>query len=427
MRMEGQSRRGRDADYEEFLALRKHVRKLQQGTPLLLNTLGGQDDLQICAFQISQDLQTLMWRECEGNGSSKRLPLSSIASVKEISVPKNGTGGEGHFALQVRLREDQHVPNVPKTFELICTSKDDLEAWQHGLLFLMGDQNGDESPSTKAPETKLKDKEELCERLQQENNMLKEMIKRKDATIAELLRDSKSIKTESTSRESDEHLQFREVAILRRKNKRLQNELKSKQHTISGLLKLVERLSQQADETSAQETAEEEPEICPKQVIEVIEAKADDVPSRPSMATGTTAAVTRTSRPAAAAPAAPAPQMQPPEEAKDGDDDAGIFGGELAALADKLQMLERAAAAATQGVAAVSSFQPPPRNGAAGAAAGSNGMAVGPGRGPKSTKALEVLQREFNALEEKKRLVQHLAHTLEPEPSDSEDDGFPLR
>jgi len=63
-------------------------------------------------------------------------------------------------------------------------------------------------------------------------------------------------------------------------------------------------------------------------------------------------------------------------------------------------MLERAAAAATQGVAAVSSFQPPPRNGAAGAAAGSNGMAVGPGRGPKSTKALEVLQREFNALEE---------------------------
>ena len=47
---------GRDADYEEFLALRKHVRKLQQGTPLLLNTLGGQDDLQICslAWKISR-------------------------------------------------------------------------------------------------------------------------------------------------------------------------------------------------------------------------------------------------------------------------------------------------------------------------------------------------------------------------------------
>ena len=37
----------RDADYEEFLALRKHVRKLQQGTPLLLNSLGGEDNPQI--------------------------------------------------------------------------------------------------------------------------------------------------------------------------------------------------------------------------------------------------------------------------------------------------------------------------------------------------------------------------------------------
>ena len=37
----------------------------------------------------------------------------------------------------------------------------------------------------------------------------------------------------------------------------LRSELKSKQHTISGLLKLVERLSQ--DETSAQETAEAGP------------------------------------------------------------------------------------------------------------------------------------------------------------------------
>lgn len=406
----------RDADYEDFLALRKHVRKLQQGTPLLLNTLGGQDDLQICAFQISQDLQTLTWRECEGNGSSKRLPLSSIGSIKEINIPRNGSGGEGHFALQVRLRDDQRVPNVPKTFELICTSQEDLEAWQQGLRFLMGDNDAKTAQApVAAPETaQLKAQEELNERLQQENQMLREMIKRKDATIAELLRDSKSIKTESTSRESDEHLQFREVAILRRKNKRLQNDLKSKQHTISGLLKLVERLSQQVDETSAQETAEEEPqtpEINPKQVIET---KAGDVPPRvpgPNLP----ATMATTAAPSRSTPA-PAP-LQEEEEAKD--DDAAIFGSELAALADKLQMLERVAAAATQGVAAVSSFQPPPRNGSHGSREAA--------RGPKSAKALEALQKEFDALEEKKRLVQHLAHTLEPEPSDSEDDGFPLR
>lgn len=46
------------------------------------------------AFQISQDLQTLTWRECEGNGSSKRLPLSSIGSIKEINIPRNGSGLE---------------------------------------------------------------------------------------------------------------------------------------------------------------------------------------------------------------------------------------------------------------------------------------------------------------------------------------------
>ena len=69
--------------------------------------------------------------------------------------------------------------------------------------------------------------------------------------------------------------------------------------------------------------------------------------------------------------------------------DAAIFGSELAALADKLQMLERVAAAATQGVAAVSSFQPPARNGSRDAA-----------RGPKSAKALEALQKEFDVLED---------------------------
>ena len=82
----------------------------------------------------------------------------------------------------------------------------------------------------------------------------------------------------------------------------------------------------------------------------------------------------------------------------------------MAALADKLQMLERAAAAATQGVAAVSSFQPPSRvagsagpSGAAGAATGS-GAAEAPslvGRGPRSNKALEALQREMHVLEDR--------------------------
>lgn len=145
----------------------------------------------------------------------------------------------------------------------------------------------------------------------------------------------------------------------------LRNDLKSKQHTISGLLKLVERLSQQADvETSAQETAEagpleglgglaswychgsigsvtcfghdketgcrcssstghvfslvcpqEEPEINPKQVIET---KAGDVP--PRVPSNMTAAPSR----AAAAPpsraAAPVAAPAPVEENESKDD-----------------------------------------------------------------------------------------------------------
>ena len=42
-------------------------------------------------------------------------------------------GGEAHFALQVRLKEG--VPNVPKAFELICTSQD--ESWTFTAFYLL--------------------------------------------------------------------------------------------------------------------------------------------------------------------------------------------------------------------------------------------------------------------------------------------------
>lgn len=74
---------------------------------------------------------------------------------------------------------------------LICAHFfQDLDAWQQGLRFLMGDSDSDaktaqQGPPVPSPETaQLKAQEELNERLQQENQMLREMIKRKDATIA---------------------------------------------------------------------------------------------------------------------------------------------------------------------------------------------------------------------------------------------------
>ncbi|CAE7715935.1 unnamed protein product [Symbiodinium sp. KB8] len=355
--------------------------------------------------------------------------------------------GEGHHALQVKLRQDCGTQSLlipgqsevssekgsaaPAQIELICTSKEDLEAWLHGLRFLVADQGGEvaKAPQGKSSEQGLQEKlrlqEQLCEQLRQENSMLRDIVKRKDETISELLRDSqsKSIKTESTSRESDEHLQYREVAILRRKNKRLQLDLKSKQQTIAGLLKLVERLSQQADaETSApEEDTQDEPEINPK----VVDPKSPKIqvavdPEEPRTAD---APVVQAPCPSPLDPAPTPTQLQ-----------EGPFAGELVALVEKLQALQEATLTATQGVASLGSFQPPSRSaaaGAQGAQAAQAAQAPAPaaaGRGPKSAAALEALQRELALLEEKKRVVQHLAHTLEPDGSDSEEgDGFPLR
>ncbi|CAE7527629.1 CPK19 [Symbiodinium microadriaticum] len=382
-----------------------------------------------------EDLQLLSWRDCEGSGPSRQIPLSKIVAVEDASLSSlpGASNGEGHHALQVKLRQEKGSA-APAQIELICTSKEDLEAWLHGLRFLVADQGGEvaKAPQGKSSEQGLQEKlrlqEQLCEQLRQENSMLRDIVKRKDETISELLRDSqsKSIKTESTSRESDEHLQYREVAILRRKNKRLQLDLKSKQQTIAGLLKLVERLSQQADaETSApEEDTQDEPEINPKVVdpkspkIQVTQVAVD--PEEPRTAD---APVVQAPCPSPLDPAPTPTQLQ-----------EGPFAGELVALVEKLQALQEATLTATQGVASLGSFQPPSRSaaaGAQGAQAAQAAQAPAPaaaGRGPKSAAALEALQRELALLEEKKRVVQHLAHTLEPDGSDSEEgDGFPLR
>merc|ERR1719498_1694369 len=74
------------------------------------------------------------------------------------------------------------------------------------------------------------------------------MVKQKDAVIHQLTQDlqsrgTKSVhcnKTESTSRESDDHLRDRETAILKRKNLRLQKLVKKKQKTITNLMQTLQ-------------------------------------------------------------------------------------------------------------------------------------------------------------------------------------------
>merc|ERR1712232_991467 len=60
-------------------------------------------------------------------------------------------------------------------------------------------------------------------------------------------------KTELSSRESDDHLQEREAALLRQKNKKLEKDIRAKQRTISELLKTLGRINAERDSSAAED------------------------------------------------------------------------------------------------------------------------------------------------------------------------------
>eukprot|EP00933_Yihiella_yeosuensis_P033532 TRINITY_DN27215_c0_g1_i1.p1 TRINITY_DN27215_c0_g1~~TRINITY_DN27215_c0_g1_i1.p1 ORF type:complete len:452 (+),score=127.24 TRINITY_DN27215_c0_g1_i1:25-1380(+) len=442
--------------------IRRHVKRLVDGTPLLLRTesASGQEELQICSFSVTEDFSTLRWCDQEGTGATHQVPLKMIASVEEDH--SSNSAEEGHYALILKLHRSA-TSSGPPFLELICSSPEDLEAWRDGLKFLVQvvsagtpakrlspsamsrAQAGADAAVTAAGAAlddelrrRLSLQEQLCERLEQENQMLREIVKRKDATIQELSQKNSAVermsKTESTSRESDAHLQEREVTILRRKNTRLQKDLKAKQKTVKELLALVGRLTQQQGaESSAQETETQDDF---REGSRDEESEDDDVQNNIPAVTTRPASAPATAAPAAAttARAAAAAERRATAEASAADAQAlaareaaaslanpaldslaAVFGEPLASLTGKLEMLEKAAAAATQ-TAANKKFQPPPRASAA--------KQVQGGR-PETNNALEALAKELALLEEKKRVVERLARTLEPD--DDEDDGFPLR
>eukprot|EP00930_Biecheleria_cincta_P046672 TRINITY_DN32217_c0_g1_i1.p1 TRINITY_DN32217_c0_g1~~TRINITY_DN32217_c0_g1_i1.p1 ORF type:complete len:473 (-),score=144.53 TRINITY_DN32217_c0_g1_i1:46-1464(-) len=469
-----------DKDFDEFLEIRRHIKRLQAGTPLLLRKVlaNGQEDLQICTFLVTQDLQTLRWREQEGTGESHDVPIANIVAIEDESTGVDDSDEDHHYALtlQVRSKSGRGGAGVTR-LGLICSSVEDLLSWRDGLRFLVAEPE----PTRRAEPASRNDQdlrrqlqlqEELCERLQQENAMLREIVTRKDAIISEMQKSERCNKTESSSRESDEHLHDREVAILRRKNRKLQNELKGKQKTIKELLDMVGRLSQQQGaESSAQEeeatamiagTAaarvdedDDEDEDADDSLQALIsmrsggaKASGAGTPSGSTKASSAgmpsggvkaaSAAMLSGSRTAAGATSGPA--LEPKARANgieiaetaDESEETELFQEEMQALHQKLELLERAAAAATQGMHG--RFQPPARTGGGGhslptptisKAAAQNGTTA---FSAKSQSALEALAREMSLLEEKKRMVEHLARTLEPGGADEdEDDGFPLR
>lgn len=406
-------------DFQSFLAVRRHVKRLQSGTPVLLRTItnDGQEDLQICTFWVTQDLQTLRWREQEGAGSAREVPLSAVASITEDEDEEDG---DTHNTIILTMKKAAgSSASWPATIGLICASAEDTKSWTEGLSFLVSSPETVAAPSPKASpltspsaaarqapapaavvpapsatagpseeqKRQLRQQAELISRLQCENKELREESRRKDAIIMELQRRASppGPKTESSSRESDDHLKFREVAMLRSKNRRLQKALRAKQQTVNDLLQLVGKVtSQQAAESSAAETddggadAEENEEDEDK--------LEEEIPKAPNSSPASTG------------------RFQPPARSN----------GVTTASSERLRYAAEAAPAAAAAARAAESARASP------------GLSMS----SRSKAALQVLAREMQLFEEKKKVVEELARSLEPQSAndcDEDDDGFPLR
>jgi len=330
-------------EFDQFMEVRRHVRRMQAGTPMRLRVLGGVSsggpgEMQSCTFWITQDLQTLKWREHEGKGSMHELSLNAVADVVEDNTTAITETDEDSCCLTIVLQSSKGTDKKkPSTMNLICVSREDLIAWRDGLQLLAGGASfsvaaagpsggttgpaasssggqsakssvskGDNQGSTASLRQQLQKQQEANEKLQKESRLLKELVNRKDASIAALLRELQSRssgatvercnKTVASSRESDEHLSYREATILRHKNRKLQKILRAKQQTIAELLQLVGKVTQQQgaessaveelyddDENSSEQTAEEEKEE--KQDKEEKEKKEEDYGAQERLAT----------------------------------------------------------------------------------------------------------------------------------------------
>lgn len=497
-------------EFEQVSELHRHVRRLQEGAPLLLRTAvpgcSGRDDLEICTFWISKDLKTLKWRGEEGRGPERELALGEILAVEEEDDAGDGASDgvieENKCALKLTLQSE----NLPKLMGLLCASPEDLTSWRDGLKFLVGAlPPPSRSGSGKRPDfmadtvsakgasaaaSAERREQQLIEannKHQAENKELRDMIERKDETIAVLLRDlqnrntvvDRCNKTESTSRESDEHLRDREVAILQRKIRRLQSELKAKRQTVKDLLSLLGKVtSQQGCESSAgEEDVEDENNDAKDEEDGVAELLLRRLVSSP--AAGFRGAGREVGSGVGSAPRSRGIGADADADAEGAKEELKPLQAELSVLQSDMLGLrftppDRSAAVGSVGrevrssgtakshaagegarqspTAAMTAAPTPSRaktpqaeheaqhHPSVLAAAtpsvetqsSSPSALVTCGKGAAilpSAAALEILTREMTLLEDKKRVVERLAQSLEPlsDGENEEDDGFPLR
>jgi hypothetical protein len=410
-----------------------------------------QEKLRICTCKVDPKGQVLHMVENDGSNQTHRIPMSTIAEVQDVThTPEE---------MERLFGEDQACP-VRLTFknaqqqplEMIFAAVQDFMVWRDGLKSIV--VGGPASPPRAAKsaakakaaspraaqanppsrsgvagqdnahllEEQLMLQEELIAALRQENGVLNEVVKQKDVVIQQLTLDLQSrgtkgdhcSKTESTSRESDDHLRDREMAILKRQNLKLQKEVKKKKQTIENLMQTLQNAL--AGQTSDGD------------MLKTDDDADDDDDSDVAMAP---AAAPR-NRPVSGVPMSVGSESEP-EDIRE----------EMRALTELMQIAgsngitlssppvaqqprspagqKRAAIAATQAGNA-----PQGMAGFDFSAVGGAAPAIG-GMSKKSKSALEALTGEMRILEEKKRKVEQLAATLEPSSDAEEDDGFPLQ
>lgn len=270
----------------------------------------------------------------------------------------------------------------------------------------------------------------MIAKLTQENTVLQESVKRKDLAITKLTHDLRSQsgtmeychKTESTSRESDEHLRYREMVILKRKNQRLRKLVQTKQQTISELSQLLRKVLEQQTGSSAAEDSDSDGDA---DVVGQLPVAGDLDSSDPEAIREEmrvlSGALERLERDVGSLPFFPQDRNQGQEGRVDAKSTVnhGISdsahrgngaGDQLQPTADTLVSRPRTASSELTQIPQRFDFS----------------AITGTALSSQTIESLQVLAQEMETLEAKKRIVEQLSKNLEPSDGE-EDDGFPWK
>lgn len=451
-----------------------------------LDKNGCQEHLEICVFQVDPAGKTLQWFSNNNDDDSDQVAIGSIADVSEERPGRGEELGEEGGMIQVTFTGASRRDPM----QMIFASAEDVVTWRDGLRFLVDVARAEQrsgSPKAKAspgkavasqggsrqvsrvdaaaagaPASKVSAgvgqlleriqlQEELIKELREENSVLTDiakqkddLVRQKDLEIANLMKELKNRgsksenfnKTESTSRESDDHLRDREMAVLRSDNKRLKKQLHKKQVTITNLMQTLQSAlkgeASDADMVRNQddEEADSDSPVALAAAVRALPCSTDSGSEPEAIREEVRALASKRESPQAASQGRFAPPGRAmPKSAQGGRQgasaQASAKGSSLSPAAQRetlaAQARAQAMAAAVAGLGGSPGFD-------FSAVGGDPRMARGGSMSKESKSALEALARQTELLEERKRAVEQLARHLEP-PSDNEDedDGFPLQ